>query len=348
MKNKITLAVLLFAAQIVLAQIPSNGLVGWFPFSGNANDQSGSGITGTPTGGGFPVGPAPLLTADRNGVANSAYEFLPPLGYSTTYIDLGQHAVFNFDSTSSFSISLWMKYVVYQVSATMFANDQWHIGIRNLGGNDHLNLVVGTTSFNSDSLLHPGAWVHVAGVYNRANKTMEIYINGTLATGFSYNGFGPYGPQGQPSQNTADCAVCVLNSMPSTATQIGLMGGTISTNFKGVLDDILFYNRALSGTEVGKIYTATGGPNAIEETAGAHHFKVFPNTGSGLFTVAMDETIAERGGLKVYNVQGQLVMEQKSLSENQALDLSALSNGNYLVKLETEAGFYTQKVSVIK
>ena len=55
----------------VMAQVPSyvptNGLVGWWPFNGNANDESGNGNNGTVNGA--------TLTADRFGNANSAYSF---------------------------------------------------------------------------------------------------------------------------------------------------------------------------------------------------------------------------------------------------------------------------------
>ena len=55
----------------VMAQVPSyvptNGLVGWWPFNGNANDESGNGNNGTVNGA--------TLTTDRNGVANKAYSF---------------------------------------------------------------------------------------------------------------------------------------------------------------------------------------------------------------------------------------------------------------------------------
>ncbi|MFN5734656.1 MAG: LamG domain-containing protein [Flavobacteriales bacterium] len=47
--------------------VPSNGLVGWWPFNGNANDESGNGNNGTVNGA--------TLTIDRFGNANQAYGF---------------------------------------------------------------------------------------------------------------------------------------------------------------------------------------------------------------------------------------------------------------------------------
>ncbi len=49
------------------AQIPTNGLVAWYPFNGNANDESGNGNHGVVSGA--------TLTTDRFGNANSAYHF---------------------------------------------------------------------------------------------------------------------------------------------------------------------------------------------------------------------------------------------------------------------------------
>ena len=72
MKTKSLIAALLLAASSAFAQVPShvptNGLVGWWPFNGNANDESGNGNNGTPMNG-------VSLTADRNGNSNSAYNF---------------------------------------------------------------------------------------------------------------------------------------------------------------------------------------------------------------------------------------------------------------------------------
>ena len=52
---------------ILSGTIPTNGLVGYWPFSGNANDISGNGNDGTVYNA--------TLTHDRNGMINSAYDF---------------------------------------------------------------------------------------------------------------------------------------------------------------------------------------------------------------------------------------------------------------------------------
>ena len=47
--------------------LPTNGLVGWWPFNGNANDESGSGKDGNVFGA--------VLSNDRFGNNNSSYHF---------------------------------------------------------------------------------------------------------------------------------------------------------------------------------------------------------------------------------------------------------------------------------
>ena len=74
MKTKKAYLMILMSALSILnaysqlpTYVPSNGLVGYWPFNGNANDESGNGNNGTVNGA--------TLTADRNGVANKAYSF---------------------------------------------------------------------------------------------------------------------------------------------------------------------------------------------------------------------------------------------------------------------------------
>ena len=52
----------------VPSYVPSNGLMGWYPFNGNANDLSGNGNNGTVNGA--------SLSNDRYSNSNSAYGFI--------------------------------------------------------------------------------------------------------------------------------------------------------------------------------------------------------------------------------------------------------------------------------
>ena len=74
------------------ANVPTTGLVGYWPFCGNANDESGNANNGTVNGA--------TLTTDRFGNTNSAYNF----DGINDNIGLG-----NFFNYTSFSISMWVK-----------------------------------------------------------------------------------------------------------------------------------------------------------------------------------------------------------------------------------------------
>ncbi|MGK5094527.1 hypothetical protein WDW89_21250 [Deltaproteobacteria bacterium TL4] len=76
--------------------IPTNGLVAYYPFNGNANDESGNGNNGTVIGA--------TLTADRHGRANKAYSF----DGVNDYLSASGSNVWNF-GTASFTISFWVN-----------------------------------------------------------------------------------------------------------------------------------------------------------------------------------------------------------------------------------------------
>ncbi|MFM1947542.1 MAG: hypothetical protein RL207_1825 [Bacteroidota bacterium] len=94
MKNLAIFSFLLFSF-ITNAQlpnyVPTNGLVGWWPFSGNSNDLSGNANDGIITGA--------TLTNDRNGAIDAAYYF----DGVDDYFDV------SLDQMDSFSISIWVE-----------------------------------------------------------------------------------------------------------------------------------------------------------------------------------------------------------------------------------------------
>ena len=97
MKKQILILTIALLSLTAFAQVPNyvptNGLIGYWPFNGNANDESGNNNNGTVNG------IVPFIS-DRNGVSSSAMQ--GGQGYITI-----ASSFFNFNYTDSFSISLW-------------------------------------------------------------------------------------------------------------------------------------------------------------------------------------------------------------------------------------------------
>ena len=71
------------------------GLVGWYPFDGNASDMSGNGNHGTVNGA--------TLSTDRHGQTNKAYQF----DGVDDFIDLNNPSILG--TTNNFSILAWVN-----------------------------------------------------------------------------------------------------------------------------------------------------------------------------------------------------------------------------------------------
>jgi len=80
--------------QSVPSYVPTNGLVGWWPFNGNAQDASGNGNHGTVNGA--------TLTTDRLGNQNGAYSF----NGIDNWIQVQDHPSLR---PSQITIALWVK-----------------------------------------------------------------------------------------------------------------------------------------------------------------------------------------------------------------------------------------------
>jgi len=74
----------------------TDGLIAYYPFNGNANDESGNGNHGTVYGA--------TLTEDRFGNNNKAYLFT-----NNSYIDIGNSPDLNVIAIGDFSMSGWVS-----------------------------------------------------------------------------------------------------------------------------------------------------------------------------------------------------------------------------------------------
>ena len=112
----------LFSAIIIIvfsntlfSQIPTNGLVGYWSFSGNANDSSGNNLNGTVNGA--------VLTADRFGNSSSAYSF-----DGNDYISVNDDDLLSFPN-NEFTFSFWVNPTLTQLPASPAFEEDFEVGI---------------------------------------------------------------------------------------------------------------------------------------------------------------------------------------------------------------------------
>ncbi|MEI6556638.1 MAG: LamG-like jellyroll fold domain-containing protein [Paludibacter sp.] len=210
------------------AQVPTNGLVAYYPFNGNANDASGYGNNGTVYG--------TTLTTDRFGNVNRAYYF----DGSTNYIDVPNSSSLNF--TNQFTISSWIK--------TNFSSDWQRIvdkGQQATSNGYVLDMIGNSVRLNANyqyttnATICNNTWKHIVSVYN--NGVVQIYIDGILNSTIT---------------STATSLVACTNNL-----KIGKANGNL-VYFHGNIDDIRIYNRALNQNEVTALYN----DNAVDIYSG--------------------------------------------------------------------------------
>lgn len=239
----------------LLQQVSAANLAGYWTFSGNANDSSGNGHNGLLKTGWVGASAAaavdgatlPVLVADRFGRANNAYYF-----NNGATVQVPYSGDFN---AQSFTILLWAKRDGTNANNYMFSFNRWNGYKFQLQSGNLPFLTVQTTTGYHDvddggvAVDGPNVWVHLAVAFTPG--TEKFYINGKLIRTAVVTGT----PVAVPS--TIDLAIG--NELPKAAYNL-----TDNTNpnyfwgadyFMGALDDIRFYNTALTDAQVLSIYT---------------------------------------------------------------------------------------------
>ena len=244
----------------VPAYVPTNGLIAWWPFTGNANDLSGNGNNGTNYGA--------TLTTDRFSNSNSAYSF----NGTSNYIQAPNYAL-----QGSITFSGWYKmptFAIVQPDAIFFSNQSplqasgssnavfgWR---SSLGQNGHAAYLrspfTGYYPINQQ-VPSVNVWHHFVVVFDNG-VSVKMYLDNNLI--YTNNS--------------------VVNnfSLPSFPMLIGNAGSLFY--FLGQLDDIGIWNRALTSCEINQLYTAStisvvasnslicAGQNATISVSGANSY----------------------------------------------------------------------------
>ena len=241
------------ATEIVIpSNIPTNGLVGYWPFNGNANDESGHGNHGTVNGA--------ILTADRNGKPNSAYSFD---GANTSKITVSDNLSIrpqNFTIIAWISVSnstMWNNVLSKRINSNNTNSYSLFEGGENLGEQKNYETYDVITNLNGTQIttldlsqnnvgIQLNSWNLLIGSYD--GNYLRFYINGELIRIKSATGKIQY------SDDPLFIGTC------------GFQGD--GQNFIGKIDDICLYNRALSEQEIKQLY----GVGCPKETATSSSF----------------------------------------------------------------------------
>ncbi len=215
----------------------SDGLIAYYPFSGNAGDSSGNGHHGTVYGA--------TLTSDRFGNSNQAYSF----DGVNDYIEAAHTNKFDFTSNKQ-TISIWIK-------SNPVVNNQFFIskysgeglttsGFRleyDINANDVIVYRYRENNTNAwgqqDILLSDiqsiNNWYHVVAVAD--NGIDYLYINGSLV-----------------KKTTIPHSIKIgSNTVPF---RIGASSNSSANSFcNGLIDDVRIYNRALTQSEISYLAT---------------------------------------------------------------------------------------------
>ena len=230
-----------FEEEITLP-IPTESLIAYYPFNGNANDESGHGNHGTLQG------DIPQLTTDRFGNANSAYMFG---GYNNQgWVYVPNSSSLQLDN--AMSMSFWMNLSGYDgmdgwgsystnanfaiickegdrngFSTCVNKHEDGRLNINSWNNN-------GSYGINTYQDYTLGEWMHC--VVTIEDNLSKIYINGVL--------------QQDSIKNQVD-----FSNANNCNMYIGIMrAGNMWYPFNGKIDDVILYNRALTQQEVKLLY----------------------------------------------------------------------------------------------
>jgi len=250
--KKLTFLTAILLATTTFAQIPNyvptNGLVGWWPFNGNANDESGNGNNGTVNGA--------TLTTDRNGIANKAYSF----DGLDDYINILYSNILHGQKGS---INTWIQTngnFTSQKSIFSQSSGRPQLVAESQGANGNQSSNSAAIQWKSTNGLFPCAqttssvdnseWIMITALYSV--DSFKIFVNGNFEAISITNLI-------QDNCSLNDFQIGGIYNLNSNCGQ----STGFSQMFNGKIDDIAFYNRALTACEIKNLYNG-GVPNSSQ------------------------------------------------------------------------------------
>jgi len=228
----------------------NNGLVAYYPFNGNANDESGNGNNGTVYGA--------TLTQDRFGNIDKAYYF----NGINNFIEIIPNSLIT--SFGDFTLSAWIKndgwksqspYDRQYIFDGHAAGKEVYGGWFKQGFTIYYDNIDSVNTANSGIMFSEYDYTDIAGFYKTSNSLSQwhniILIRKNSNTKMLFDN-----EEVPLSQGTQKADIIDMNHPWYIGTFCGnnpnylVSGKHFNYSFKGTIDEIRIYNRTLSDNEI--------------------------------------------------------------------------------------------------
>lgn len=331
------------------AQIPSAGLVAHWPFTGNAADSSGNGRHGNINN--------VTLAPGKLGTAGTAYVF----NNTNAFIGIPYHSSFNVTRISMCAVlkpsdfytgpcqgnfilsrgvqgssgSLILDYLDNAYNDCSVADTNLYVFAGQVG-----TIVLPATTMQCSTKVHTNNWYCFVLTYD--GTTAKYFINGTLINSFT------------------GWSSAIGNSSDSISIGKYLWASGYPYNFIGTLDDVAFYNRALTDSEVNNycinapkagtiVPDTTDTTNSISYHTIQNTIKLYPNPTKGSFTI--NGTLQSgHASIEILNTLGVSIYKEaiqlKNNDIHHSIDVNHVPQGMYLLKITSDD--YSRNIKFIK
>lgn len=307
---------------------PGQNPIAYYPFTGNANDASGNNLNGTLYGN-------PLLTTDLHGTPNSAYLF----NGNDDYISLGDSPILK--PTSAVSLSLF----AYSSSWAGYINDAALAGNTQSGGYElymdsgilkayaRRNGIYGIAQYSIASL--SAGWHHFAMTFD--GRYTILYIDGVAV-----------------NTNDAGATYPLQYGTPGNHTLIGAEAGSVMTEgdyFNGKIDEVRFYNIALTPAQIASLYTSALGLDQL--ISDPFVFKTYVDETANELVISLSLNGSVMIDILLYNILGNqigFIAPEQYLSGARKFryKLDGLRPSVYLCTINSGNFSRTRKFAVVK
>jgi hypothetical protein len=228
--------------------VPTNGLVGWWPFNGNANDESGNGNNGVVTNA--------VLTNDRNNNTLSAYSFD---FVGKTFGNLNKEIYFPYSSSynvNNLTVSVWVYPRAYFWTGDInnpnsviirryqygYSNPNGQVWGIDFNSNSVSGFILAPSSQNnqtsasviSNASLTLNQWHHIVMSYD--GNVLTLYLDGVNVSSTNTN--------------------LTLNTAGNSGISVGVSNQANGywNDADAIIDDIGIWNRALTQQEISNLH----------------------------------------------------------------------------------------------